>query len=811
MENKSIRIRTTPGVDKNISFELKQDFDFIEILSLKITQQDVYESFCADYGVVVGRVISNEGFGVPNAKVSIFIPVTNEDQKNDLINTLYPYKTVTSVNDEGYRYNLLLEESTCNLNQAVGTFPTKETVLNNEIYLEIFDKYYRYTTVTNDAGDYIIFGVPPGQQTVHMDVDISDIGFLSLRPYDLKSQGFTDSLFDGKNFKKSTNLDSLAQIKTQNKGVEVVPFWGDEERCNFGITRVDFNIGNDLVANAIFMGSIFTDSDKNYLKKSCGIKRFMGDQTQLITASGQVDILRLEVNDDGDPINISRLPSKEIDENGVYVFTLPLYYDKVVTDEFGNLVKSPDQTKGVPTKGKYRFKLKFNDNSVTFKGRKTFRTASLITPSTNSCVRFTDDINSYAMINVETDFHTFEWKQVYTTTQFMRKLKKKNSGRFDFIGLKNCGEFVITRVSLSNSDDEDDTQSEGGNKNLDVPYNVFIKRPFSSFSKRKKVKACFYDAWLNGGCYLPKFQVRTKNNGEYDCCGFGHNNNNYFVMEGDTSYTMNTQAYPNNPVGTPNSWGDAVAGGTEMPEGTRCVFITPKSIPGVLNGANDTEEFVYCKWSSDTRIMNIGSMLMCKEILDTLKDSLSDNVDSVLKPFFKPTNARFCMTTNVENGIRTQNLIPFLSPTTYLDPNDFFPYQNNGTNGYNNSFIGDWGDSLGLFPSSPSVFLDEQYADKELKIENGGCWLKYYCRIDFQPIYDPATNEPFASYCNNINPVVAPTSGGYLDLTLNRLFGCPKNWNSDLYYASRYDLVYFYFGITAGSTALDKLKKDFFE
>jgi hypothetical protein len=808
MENKSIRIRTTPGVDKNISFELKQDFDFIEILSLKITQQDVYESFCADYGVVVGRVISNEGFGVPNAKVSIFIPVTSEDQKNDLINTLYPYKTVTSVNGEGYRYNLLLEESTCSLNQAVGTFPTKETLLNNEIYLEIFDKYYRYTTVTNDAGDYIIFGVPPGQQTVHMDVDISDIGFLSLRPYDLKSQGFADSLFDGKNFKKSTNLDSLAQIKTQNKGVEVVPFWGDEERCNFGITRVDFNIGNDLVANAIFMGSIFTDSDKNYLKKNCGIKRFMGDQTQLITASGQVDILRLEVNDDGDPINISRLPSKEIDENGVYVFTLPLYYDKVVTDEFGNLVKSPDQTKGVPTKGKYRFKLKFNDNSATFKGRKTFRTASLITPSTNSCVRFTDDIDSYATINVETDFHTFEWKQVYTTTQFIRKLKKWNSGRFDFIGLKNCGEFVITPVSLNDDDDEDDTQSEGGNKNLDVPYNVFIKRPFSGLSKRKKVKACFYDTWLNGGCYLPKFQIRTKNNGQYDCCGFGHNNNNYFAIEGNTSYTMNTTSIPNVPVGNPNSWADAIAGGTEMPEGTRCVFMTPKSIPGVLNGANDTEEFVYCKWGSDTRIMNIGSMLMCKEILDTLKDSLSDNVGSVLKPFFKPTGARFCMSTNVENGIRTQNLIPFLSPTTYLDPNDFFPYQNNDMNNLPNNLPSKWGNNLSIWNSD--AFLDEQYKDKELKQNHGGCWLKYYCRIDFQPFYG-SNGNPVASHCNNTSPVIAPTSGGYLDLTLNRLFGCPKNWNSDLYYASRYDLVYFYFGITAGSTALDKLKKDFFE
>ena len=117
--------------------------------------------------------------------------------------------------------------------------------------MEVYEKYYKYTTTTNDAGDYIIFGVPTGQHTIHMDVDLSDIGFLSVRPYDLKVQGYPDNLFNGKEFKTSTNLDELPQIRTQNKSVDVVPFWGDDEVCSVGICRVDFNIGNDLGANAI--------------------------------------------------------------------------------------------------------------------------------------------------------------------------------------------------------------------------------------------------------------------------------------------------------------------------------------------------------------------------------------------------------------------------------------------------------------------------------------------------------------------------------------------------------------------------------
>ena len=66
------RISTNIGQDQIVKVELKQDFDLLEILSLKFTQKEIYTSLCADYGVVCGRVSVNNGFGVPNARVSIF-------------------------------------------------------------------------------------------------------------------------------------------------------------------------------------------------------------------------------------------------------------------------------------------------------------------------------------------------------------------------------------------------------------------------------------------------------------------------------------------------------------------------------------------------------------------------------------------------------------------------------------------------------------------------------------------------------------------------------------------------------------------
>jgi hypothetical protein len=119
---KSVRIKTTVKEDKNIQVRLEQDFDLLEILSLKISKSDVYNRMCADYGVVVGRALANGGFGVPNAKISVFIPITEEDENDPVISELYPYKTVTDKNEEGYRYNLLPKLSDgCNHN-ATGNF-----------------------------------------------------------------------------------------------------------------------------------------------------------------------------------------------------------------------------------------------------------------------------------------------------------------------------------------------------------------------------------------------------------------------------------------------------------------------------------------------------------------------------------------------------------------------------------------------------------------------------------------------------------------------------------------------------------------
>ena len=276
--NKSQRIYLSSGdtgnenQDKYIKVKLEQDIDTIEFMSLSLGTADVYQNFNADYGVLVGRVVANGGIGIPNAKISIFIPITDEDAEDPDIYSFYPYKTPRDVNNDGKRYNLLprvskINSSTSQLEpkQAFGSFPIKEEIVGNPPFLDTYKKYYKYTALTNDAGDYMIFGVPVGTQTVHLSCDITDIGEYSMNPASMiVNLGYSESQFidRGTRIKTSDDLGDLPNIETQEITVEIRPFWGDAENYEIGIVRQDFRIRALLTNTFTMFGTTFTDSDQ---------------------------------------------------------------------------------------------------------------------------------------------------------------------------------------------------------------------------------------------------------------------------------------------------------------------------------------------------------------------------------------------------------------------------------------------------------------------------------------------------------------------------------------------------------------------
>jgi len=141
--NKSYRIKYDQEKQTDhLNIKIDHDFDFLEVLSMKISQEDAYRLYTSNYGVIVGRVLANDGFGIPNAKVSIFLPNNSTDTSLDS-SILYPYKTTSDKDNKGIRYNLLPSNKINACYQNVGSLPSKRDILDNKQKLDVFDSFYR--------------------------------------------------------------------------------------------------------------------------------------------------------------------------------------------------------------------------------------------------------------------------------------------------------------------------------------------------------------------------------------------------------------------------------------------------------------------------------------------------------------------------------------------------------------------------------------------------------------------------------------------------------------------------------------------
>lgn len=474
------RISTNIGKDQIVKVELKQDFDLLEVLSLKFTQKDIYTSLCSDYGVVCGRITVNDGLGVPNARVSIFIPLSPEDEQDPVISTLYPFKTVNDKNEDNYRYNLLPSRKQHGGHEPTGTFFDQSDVLTREEVLEVYEKYYKYTVKTNNAGDFMIWGVPLGEQTIHVDLDLSDIGCFSFRPYDFIKQGLgPDQFKNSYQYKSSVDLDSLPQVVSFNKSIEVYPFWGNEDICEIGITRTDFDLseaGVKIEPTAYFIGGTYTDSGKNSVNKNCQPRRKMGRKCDLITKTGTIEAIRFTPNKDENnrPILEVYGIQEDIPEDGSFVFPVPMNMDYVFTNEFGENEITNDTNKGVPTSACYRFRFSLDDSGNS----RVRKTASFLVPNIreysidiDKSYAFSTDYSKYPTDAVSDDvnkgmlynelgqynprdyFYRMTYNKVYTMSSFQNIFYKNSTFTNDrYVGLKeivpndeeDCSSDIVT-------------------------------------------------------------------------------------------------------------------------------------------------------------------------------------------------------------------------------------------------------------------------------------------------------------------------------------------------------------------------------
>ena len=424
------RIHTGIGSDAPnvLNVKLQQTYDMLEVLSLKLSQTNTYNFYESSYGIIVGRVLANDAFGIPNAKVSVFIEVN--DAETIAAKGIYPFTSIRDADANGVRYNLLPDEQISACYQNVGTFPNKRLVLDNNDIIEIFDKYWKYTTVTNEAGDYMLFGIPTGDQQLHVDVDLSDIGVLSQRPRDMIYKGYNAELFESPNkFKQSRNLDSLAQIFSQNKGVYVYPYWGDTSNTEetIAITRCDIQLEYKFEPTCVFMGCIITDQGENAIGKNCAAVENNGRMRNLIAGEGSIEMIRKTLEGKVEEYQIKG--NRLIDSNGVWCYQIPMNLDYVRTDEYGNIVPTDDPNKGIPTRTRVRFRISLDETPNDAEARKRCRYLVPNNPTMderdypifNSTKEFDYDFGTTTR---DEDYKDLFWNKVYTVKSYIPRLQK---------------------------------------------------------------------------------------------------------------------------------------------------------------------------------------------------------------------------------------------------------------------------------------------------------------------------------------------------------------------------------------------------
>ena len=422
--NKTYRIRTNINKETHLHVNIDRDYDALEIMSLKIGQINDYKLHTCDYGVVAGRVLANEAFGIPNAKVSVFIERDSNEMTDAVKSVLYPYNNTRTQDKNGTRYNLLPNEQLNDCHTIIGTFPEKQYLLDNDNILEVFETYYKFTTRTNNAGDYMIFGIPTGNHIIHVDIDLSDIGILSQKPRDMFYKGYNVESFETPNkFKYDTNLESLVQVISQDTPTNVIPFWGDTDGTTVGITRCDIQIQYKFEPTCVFMGSVVSDPSSVGISKKCIPSPSMGAMDELVTGSGTIEMIRKTPSGNVEEMRIKG--NQLINGNGVWCYQIPMNLDYMMTDEFGNMVPTNHPDKGIPTRTRVRFRLsmqEFENNTSNFSLGKVLIPHNPNVYSKEECANEID--YNFGTNTKESSYRDLFWNGVYTVKSYIPRIQK---------------------------------------------------------------------------------------------------------------------------------------------------------------------------------------------------------------------------------------------------------------------------------------------------------------------------------------------------------------------------------------------------
>jgi hypothetical protein len=210
---------------------LKRTCDSLDTLSIKNNTLSTWPQQEANTGVVFGKLLAKQKILDENGE-KVLIPLRNTPII--VFNSSDEFPEVSLVDTNGNRIALnLLENSKPKNYFNIESFSADTVFLTKDSNIQVPDKY-KYSTITNENGEFILTDVPIGEQVLVFEIDLLKQGLthdevaLNFFPYPVEEQ---------------PNIDSVPTFIFRQLPINVVPSWG---YLQTGYTEVNVTINIDL-------------------------------------------------------------------------------------------------------------------------------------------------------------------------------------------------------------------------------------------------------------------------------------------------------------------------------------------------------------------------------------------------------------------------------------------------------------------------------------------------------------------------------------------------------------------------------------
>jgi hypothetical protein len=228
-----------PFEDYHMNVKVNRSIGTLDTLNIYNVSLNEPPKFSNNTGVLVGKLEAIQVLNDENGE-KIRIPL-----KNSVVGIFNPsekFPSISSSDSEGNRIRLNLYETIPQVDNPYDLkgFSSFQSYLTDINYSKAdnenktIPEEYKYTTVTNERGEFILQNIPIGQQTLMIEVDLLKFG---LEPEEIALNFFPYPSQD------DPNVSEIPHLFFGQYPINIVPSWGDFQT---GYTEMSLTVALDL-------------------------------------------------------------------------------------------------------------------------------------------------------------------------------------------------------------------------------------------------------------------------------------------------------------------------------------------------------------------------------------------------------------------------------------------------------------------------------------------------------------------------------------------------------------------------------------